>query len=210
MKAAFTGQTSLGMGLGEQARRALSAVRGGTASIGSMEDMYRAELQELDSAESQLLELLENVCAQITDAPLRQKLQAYSTEMHSRRDDLSRILESRGADPHAHPDQAMEALVAETHKMARVSGASVRDAGLVASLQRIVHYRIAGYGTVAAYAEALDRIDDAARFAEYADRDKAFDEELTELAKSAINLEAVHTAESQARAGTEAREGRPH
>lgn len=211
MKAAATGQTTLGRGFSEQARRAISAIRGGTASIGSMEEMYRAELQELDSAESLFVELLESVGPQITHPTLRERLQGYATEMHSRRDDISRILESRGADPHAHPDQAMEALVGETHKMAKVAGASVRDAGLVASLQRIIHYRIAGYGTVAAYAKALDRLDEAARFAEYVERDRALDEELTELAKGTINPQAVRAPSQTARVTTAAAmEGRPH
>lgn len=211
MKAAMTGQATLGTGFGEQVRRALASVRGGgTATIATMEELYRAELQELDSAESQLIMLLEEIGSQIAHPPLRQRLQAYATEMHSRRDDISRILQSRGLDPMQHPDQAMEALVTETRKMSHVAGAGVRDAGLIASIQRIIHYRIAGYGTVAAYAKALDRIEDAARFAEYADRDKAFDEELTELAKGAINPQAVRAPQQPARSETAGLEGRPH
>jgi len=73
----------------------------------------------------------------------------------------------------------------------------VRDAAIVASIQRIVHYKIAGYGTIAAYAKALGRTDEAAHFAQLADRDKSIDAELTELAKKTLNPVAVRAPAEQ-------------
>ena len=55
----------------------------------------------------------------------------------------------------AHTDDAMRALIDETEKMWRVCAANVRDAAVTASVQRIIHYKIAGYGAIAAYAKAL-------------------------------------------------------
>ena len=66
-----------------------------------------------------------------------------------------------------------------------------RDAAVTASVQRIMHYKIAGYGAIAAYARALGRAAEAAHFAQLADRDKAVDGELSELAKGTLNPDAV-------------------
>jgi ferritin-like metal-binding protein YciE len=85
----------------------------------------------------------------------------------------------------------MRALIGETQKMARVCAPKLRDAAITASLQRIVHYKVAGYGSIAAYAKSLGRTEEAAHFAELADRDKTVDGELSRLAKATLNPEAV-------------------
>jgi ferritin-like metal-binding protein YciE len=72
-------------------------------------------------------------------------------------------------------------------------------------VQRLVHFKIAGYGTVATYATFLDRSEDASRLAEYADRDKEFDEELSALAKQVVNPTAAATENFRPRPGVTAR-----
>src|SRR5690606_8351310 len=117
----------------------------------------------------------------------------YATELRARMVDLESLLARREIDARQHPDDAMHALLNETRKMARVCSMPVRDAAIAASLQRIIHYKIAGYGTIAAYARSLGRNEEAAHFAELAARDKAIDVELTRLAKGTLNPEATKT-----------------
>ncbi len=189
MKSAVTGQTSLREGLREQVNR----TRFGLSSAGeidSLESLYIAELQELRSAEHQLATLVDQVAAKFQTPECEHVLRGYAQELRSRRDDLDRILASRGVNSRRHPDQAMQALINETRKMERVSAPSVRDAAVIGSLQRIIHYKIAGYGNVAAYAKALELTEDAARFADHADREKAVDNELTAFAKTTLNPQA--------------------
>ncbi len=209
MKAALSGESTLTDGISTQFQHLRARLgRTGAASIDSMESLFTAELQELHSAESQMLTLLEDVARTVEHQPLATHLRSYATEISSRRQDLERILETCGASATAHPDQGMRALIHETYKMAQVCATNVRDAGLVASVQRILHYKIAGYGTVAAYAKTLGRIDDAARFADYVYRDEAVDAELSELAKSSLNIEA--RVQPQGGAGTAATDIRTH
>jgi ferritin-like metal-binding protein YciE len=55
----------------------------------------------------------------------------------------------------------MEALLKETEKMlTMLKGNDLRDAGLIASAQKLEHYEIAAYGTAAALAGQLDLCDD--------------------------------------------------
>jgi ferritin-like metal-binding protein YciE len=85
----------------------------------------------------------------------------------------------------------MRALVEKASRMAEHTSENVRDAALVAALQRIIHYMIAEYGTIASHAKALGRTDEAAHFAQQADLDKGVDRELSDLAKTTLNPEAI-------------------
>jgi ferritin-like metal-binding protein YciE len=89
--------------------------------------------------------------------------------------------------------------------MAEVCAANVRDAALVASLQRLTHYRIAAYASVVAFARSLGRTEEVALLARYLEHDKTFDAELTALAESILNPKA--TAQPQ---DTATGEVRPH
>src|SRR5205085_1735185 len=75
----------------------------------------------------------------------------------------------------------------------------VRDAGLIASAQRVEHYEIAGYGCARTYAELLgDR--QGARLLQTTLREEAnTDKKLTQLAKSLINVKAKKAPQPQNR-----------
>lgn len=196
VKSALAGQTTLRDGVREQLQRLRDAA--GVSAIGSIDSMdalYASELQELHSAESQLMTLVERLVPTIQNPQLAIRFDEYVTELRSRRLDLESLLGRSGIDTRAHPDDAMRALLTETEKMARLCGPALRDAAVTASIQRIIHYKIAGYGSIAAYAKSLGRTEEAAHFGELSDRDKSIDTELSRLAKATLNPEAVVTPE---------------
>lgn len=205
IKSAASGQTSLSTGLREQWLRVRSGLGRGAAAIDSMHALYTEELQELHSGEAQLHALLLALEQAPEHEPFRERLRSYGREIEGRVRELERILSRSAADPSAHPDQAMQALINETYKMAQVCAPSVRDAALIASLQRLIHYRIAAYGSVVAFARSLGRTEEAALFDRHLERDKAFDAELTSLAERTINLKAA-TQPQESSAG----DTRPH
>jgi ferritin-like metal-binding protein YciE len=190
------GLTSLAILAVRGSRRVRSGVSLTAArQIDSLHSLYVAELQELNSAEAQLSAILQKLAGTLGSQDLESHFLGYATELHARHEDLERILGSRGVDPAAHPDDAMHALIRETEKMHKVCAPAVRDAAVLSSVQRLVHFKIAGYGTVATYAKCLGLIDDAARLGEYADRDKELDQELSTLAKVIINPAAATDAQ---------------
>lgn len=159
--------------------------------LDSMEAMYEAELQELHNAEGQLAQLANDLARTMSHSELAFRMQEYATELQSRRVDLEGLLARIGASVRGDTDDAMQALIEETEKMWRVCAANVRDAAVTASVQRIIHYKIAGYGAIAAYAKSLARQDEARHFAQLAERDRAVDAELSDLAKGTLNVEAT-------------------
>jgi ferritin-like metal-binding protein YciE len=110
--------------------------------ITNFRDMYLAELQELASAEGQLAESLLHMAEVASHLNLKNALLHHREETQVQKDRVESILLKHGADPQAHVDQAMEALLRETEKMlAMLKGNDLRDAGLIASAQKLEHSR---------------------------------------------------------------------
>jgi ferritin-like metal-binding protein YciE len=153
--------------------------------IDSLEALFFAELQELRSAELQVSAELLSIAQAQQKETLQSLLVAYATELNSRREDMERLLSAAGIDPREHSDQAMKSLLSELVKMSELPVPDVRDAAVIDSLQRIVHLKIAAYGSMSTFARMLSRSADAARFGAYAEREKSVDSELTAIATAA-------------------------
>ena len=65
------------------------------------------------------------------------------------------------------------------------------DAAIIAQYQRMTHYGITGFGTVSAFANALKLADDHTKLQSAVKEMYQSDELMTELAESAVNIEAV-------------------
>ena len=178
-------------GLKERWQRVRAGLGGRTPAIDSMLAMYRAELHELHSAEQQLCSLADEIWVSVRNISLSQRLSEYAAALRVREAELENVLTEVAPAASERSDEAMRALIDKASRMAEQSSENVRDAALAASLQRIIHYMIAEYGTIAAHAKALGRTQEAARFAQHAELDKEVDHELSELAKSTLNPQAT-------------------
>jgi ferritin-like metal-binding protein YciE len=160
--------------------------------ITSFKDMYLSELQELASVEDQLAESLLHMAEVASHPTLKNMLLHHSEETQVQKDRLKSILQKHGANPKAHTDQAMDSLLKETGKMlTMLNGDDLRDAGLIASAQKIEHYEIAAYGTAAALAGQLDLRDDQQMLHTSLEEERHADALLTQLAKSEVNSDAL-------------------
>jgi ferritin-like metal-binding protein YciE len=160
--------------------------------ISNFKDMFLAELQELVDVEGQLADALLRMAGAASHPALRRVLVHHRAETETQRQRLMTILEKHGADPAAHVDQAMQALVTETMKMlAMLKTDDLRDAGLIASAQKIEHYEIAAYGTAAALAGQLDLRDEQKMLHLSLQEEKRVDILLTKLAKGEVNPDAL-------------------
>jgi ferritin-like metal-binding protein YciE len=190
--------------------QALTAARHRIAApmTDSLEVMYHAELQDLQSAELQTCAAVDEIWVEMHDEALAQRVSDYGAQMRSRRADLEDLLARLGPETRRHPDRAMRALVREAIRIDETYAENLRDAAWVAALQRIIHHMIASYGTIAAHAKALGRTQDAARFAECADQEQVAVAELSELAKNTLDLQAIALGKLESVAGHEAAEAR--
>jgi ferritin-like metal-binding protein YciE len=160
--------------------------------INNFKDMYLAELQELVSVEEQLGDALLRMAGAASHPELKRVLICHRWETETQRDRLTAILQKHGANPSAHTDQAMQALVVETKKMLTLlTDDDLRDAGLIASAQKLEHYKIAAYGTAAALAGQLDLRDEQKMLHLSLEEEKQTDVLLTQLAKREVNPDAL-------------------
>ena len=128
--------------------------------ISKFKEMYLAELQEMANAEDQMAEVMSRLSEAASHHALKSVLLRHAKQALAQKQRITSILQKHGAKPGAHTDQAMQALVQETQKMfTMLKGNELRDAGLVASAQKLGHYEIAAYGTAAALAGQLDMRD---------------------------------------------------
>lgn len=163
--------------------------------INNFKDMYFAELSELYSVETQLAEALGRMAGAASHDGLRQAFLTHREETETQRDRLRQILDRHGVNPDMHVDQSMVALISESQKMKSIlANPDLVDAGLIASAQRIEHYEIAVYGTVATYADMLGLSEDRQVLHQILEEEKATDAKLTQLATQVVNRDALKTA----------------
>ena len=160
--------------------------------IQSFREMYLKELLEAQSVETQLIEALPRMKELASNGGLKQAIAKHLDETQSQLDQIDISLKQHGADPVQHTDQSMSTLIDESEKWVQMlEGATLRDAGLIASAQKIGHYQIAAYGTLACWAEHLGLEEDLAMLSQILKQGKTFDENLSELAKRNFNPDAL-------------------
>ena len=155
--------------------------------------MYLAELTEAASFEEMMANALPFLAQNVSTDRLRDAIDAHVEEAKSQKQGMETLLRKYSGEIEAHTDQSMQALVDESRKMAgMVPEGSLRDAAIIASIQRMKHYEVAVYGTLATYAECLGLEDDKNALGAMLDREKHFDETLSEIAEEDVNPQAAH------------------
>ena len=159
--------------------------------LDTLRDLYIHELKDLYSAERQIIKALPKMAKAATNRQLASAFNQHLAQTKRQAERLEQILQSHGESTRGPKCPAMEGLLKEGDEMiAERADEAVRDAGLIASAQRVEHYEIAGYGCARTYAEELGdqrgakMLDTTLR--EEADTDK----KLTKLAKSVVNVRA--------------------
>lgn len=159
--------------------------------VNDLKSLYIKELQEALSLEKQLAEAMPRLADLADDPHLRNCLRDDAAEVGAQVERLTTLIASHGAEPHQHQDQSMRAIIAEAEKWAdTIDDPSTRDAALIASAQRIQHYEIAVYGSLATWAKELG-LDEMDTLLDILEEEKTADVKLTKLAKREVNTAAA-------------------
>jgi ferritin-like metal-binding protein YciE len=162
----------------------------------SLNDVFTHELQDLRSAETQLLEALPKMAQAASSDELRQAFEHHleETRDHARR--LEEIFTQTGIVKATTRCEGMAGLIKEGEEVLSATGDPiVKDAALIAAAQRVEHYEIAAYGTARTLADDLD-LDDAKDLLDQTlDEESHADSLLTKIAtgsmfKAGINQQA--------------------
>jgi ferritin-like metal-binding protein YciE len=161
-------------------------------SITDFQSLYTLQLRYLLSTENQILKGLDSTIEHASDVQLKQAFQSHrqETEIHVSR--LEDLLEELTDDVDDKKDAITSALIASGDNIVSESEAgAVRDAGLLATAQKVEHYEIASYGTARDWAMQLGLANHAEILESTLSEEKHADELLSSIAERANQTAAV-------------------
>jgi ferritin-like metal-binding protein YciE len=159
--------------------------------ITNLTELFVEQLQDLYSAETQLVDALPKMEAAAFAKPLKAGFKSHlaQTKVHAKR--LEQILKKLKVEVSGKTCRAMQGLIQEGSEMIHEKALpEVKDAGLIAAAQRVEHYEIAGYGTVRTFAQLMGERDIAALLGKTLKEEADTDKKLTAAAKT-INIKAL-------------------
>ncbi len=164
------------------------------SEISSLLDLYVDELKDLWSANDQMARVLKKIAPKSTHPKLKAMLDESQAGIADHTNLLKALIANQDEKVAKEHCKGMEGLVAEavkhTIEEAPPKG-PLLDAAIIAQYQRMTHYGITGFGTVAAFAKALNLKDDAKQLSASVKSMRSSDEMLSELAEAAVNAEAA-------------------
>jgi ferritin-like metal-binding protein YciE len=174
------------------------------AELSSLRDALIEEIKDLYDAEKQLIKALPKMAQAATSPDLRTAIETHLEETRgqvSRLEEVFELLDERPKGKHCAGiagiiEEASEALDED-------APAPVMDACIIAGGQRAEHYEMAAYGTVVAWAEALELPEIAQLLSQTLNEEKAADEKLSALAEAGINQAATIGGEEEEQDGEE-------
>jgi ferritin-like metal-binding protein YciE len=166
-------------------------------TIKTIEELFVHELSDIYSAEKQLTKALPKLARAADNPALADGFLTHLAETEGQIERIDRIVEKLDIRLKRIKCAAMEGLVEEGKEIIdSIEAGPLRDAALIGGAQKVEHYEIAAYGTLAALAKQLGYKDALPLILETLEEEKATDEKLTLLAEQGGNQRAAR--ESQA------------
>jgi len=158
----------------------------------SLRELFIEELQDLYSAETQIIDALPKMIEKAFSPDLKTGFTNHleQTRQHVAR--LDRIFDQLGDDVDRDDKtcKGMQGIIKDGKELLESDAEpEVLDAGLIAAAQRVEHYEIAGYGTVRTYAQLLGRNEWVQLLEQTLQEEKDTDVKLSQLSNH-INVEA--------------------
>jgi ferritin-like metal-binding protein YciE len=175
------------------------------AQMVNLQDLLQHEVDDLLSAEEQIIDALPKMIEKASQPQLKKALNDHLQVTKSQKERIQKVksmLESKSGEPKSEPGmleklfggtkcKGTEGLIKEAEKlMGENMEDKVRDAAIIAAAQKIEHYEISGYGTARAYAMQLGLEDVETLLSETLSEEYDADDNLTALALFDVNLQA--------------------
>lgn len=163
----------------------------------TLKDAFLDELRDTYDAERQLVKALPRLAKAASSEELAEALTSHLEETKGQVDRLESAFEALGEKVRGKHCDGMAGIIEEGKTVLEEDFEDATlDAVLIASAQRAEHYEMAAYGTLIAWAEALQLHDVVELLEANLEEEKAADEKLSALAESGINAAAMAGDES--------------
>jgi ferritin-like metal-binding protein YciE len=155
-------------------------------------ELFISELKDIYWAENQLVKALPKMQQSATTPALADAIANHWEQTKGHVTRLDKIFGMLCEQPRAKKCDAMEGLNKEAEAVLEETeaGTATRDVGIIIASQKVEHYEIAAYGSLAQLARTLGLNDAVAILEQTLAEEKDSDRLLTEIAESGINYEA--------------------
>lgn len=164
----------------------------------NLEDLFLHELKDIYDAEKRLLKALPKMAKNAESPELKQAFENHAAETEEQVARLEEVFRHLEKPAKGKKCEAMVGLIEEGKSLMEEDALpAVLEAGMIAAAQKVEHYEIAVYGTLATWAKMLghDQILNLLKLT--IEEEKKTDKLLTDIA-SKINFEAEEAEEQEA------------
>src|SRR4051812_16026794 len=174
--------------------------------MNDLKDLLKHEIEDLKSAEQQIIDALPTMIEKANNPTLKKALQEHLQVTEIQKSRLEEVLELLDKDRRQGQSggflsgifgggekvcKGMQGLIKEGEKiMGADMDKQVLDAAIIACAQKIEHYEICGYGTVRAYANELKLPEISKLLEQTLNEEYDADDLLTSLAFGGLNQQA--------------------
>lgn len=158
----------------------------------NLNDLLEEQLREMYDGEQQCAKALTLILPMVTNSKLCEAIIEYKHNCEDQVIRLKQVFNLLYKQKRGEQSEVMRAMVHEAQNlMDRSMDFAVMDAGIITAVQRIIHYKIAGYGAICNYTNTLGLYEEAGIVHKNLEVEKKTDKTLANLAESSVNLEAV-------------------
>ncbi len=162
------------------------------AKIKSLEELLVHELQDLHSAETQLVEALPLMAEAVQNPRVKRAFNDHLKQTKGQVTRLNKALKLMGEEPGEEKCKGMDGLIREGKAAIKnTSDPDTLDAALIGAAQKVEHYEISGYGTARTFAQQLGQNEVAELLSATLEEESAANELLTDIAMAGVNVQAV-------------------
>jgi ferritin-like metal-binding protein YciE len=149
----------------------------------SLQDVFADQLNDLRSAEEQLVQALPTLASAANSEELRHAFEEHLAQTREHFERVEDLLATSGVVRTGEVCVGMRGVIEEGSKAVEASGDPMaKDAALIAAAQRAEHYEIAAYGTAATLADQLGLDEAHDVLGQTLDEEETADKLLTKIA----------------------------
>lgn len=154
--------------------------------------LFEDQLKDIYWAEKALTKAIPKMIRKTNSQELADALEDHLNVTEGQVTRCEEVFAAINKKPVARKCEAMQGLIEEANElMTETEEGSAMDAAIICAAQKVEHYEIATYGTLATWARQMGHSEAADLLEETLNEEKEADSTLTELAEANINEEAM-------------------
>lgn len=157
----------------------------------SLQELFVEELRDMYDAEKRLLRALPRMAKVAGSGELQRAFSTHARETARQVSRLEQVFRTLGEKPRGKKCDGIMGILEEGNRAMEELDGPVLDAALIAGAQKVEHYEISAYGTLAYFARLLRQKKAKDLLGDTLDEEKAADKKLSVIAKSDVNRQAL-------------------